>query len=722
MAVGRLKRLAWGAAWLAGLLCVPAAGRAESVQSGHAESVQFDTRRAEPGDALSDGVRADVAARLETWLRLVSPEGRGESGGPEGGDIGVYLSFLADAPDWPRRQVVMSRLQHAMAGAPPGDADMLRACALPGVVYAPALAACARQVGSGRNLAARARLAWVNGNDTLEDEAALLSVFGPALTPDDQWRRFERQEMQGRLEAARRQASRLDPGRQTLAEARLALRAGAPDAPALLARVPVALRDDPGLVLDRMRRLRRTGALDEACALWRSAGAAAERAGGAASLLPEALWAGAFWSERDALAHDLLLAGRDRDALAVARPTDDLAPPDRDTARFLAGWILLRRLHDPSGAEAAFRALSGARALIMRSRGLYWTGRAQADAGDMRGARASWIAAAAFPGTFYGQMAASRLAGDTASPLLFPDRSGLLLRDWLKAAETPASGLAEGGSRAEAARFADSDLVQAARLLAARHDLVHARDFLLAQDARPGGAAAHALGAALALRLGMPDVAVMIARRAGREGVALLTLGWPAPLSPPETDLPAGFLLAVIRQESGFDPAIVSPAGAYGLMQLLPAAARDVSRQARLATGPLTGASLTDPDLNMKIGSAYLARLMQKFGGSVPYVLAAYNAGPHRTDQWLDMLGDPARARPTADAMLATDAMLDWIESIPYAETRGYIQRVEENMAIYQAFAAARSGGGDSGGADSGGDDSVAADSADAGIGAGGGR
>nr|WP_280527486.1 lytic transglycosylase domain-containing protein [Gluconacetobacter azotocaptans] len=190
----------------------------------------------------------------------------------------------------------------------------------------------------------------------------------------------------------------------------------------------------------------------------------------------------------------------------------------------------------------------------------------------------------------------------------------------------------------------------------------------------------------------MPDVAVAIARRAGREGIALLQSGWPSPtfpdpFLPPSGDtLPPGFVMAVIRQESGFDPAIVSPAGAYGLMQLLPGAARDVTRQTRMAGGPVTGATLIDPVLNMRIGTAYLSRLMQKFGGAIPYVLAAYNAGPHRADQWLAQLGDPAKGNPTGGTP-TSDAMLDWIESIPFAETRGYIQRVEESMAIYQAMA-----------------------------------
>lgn len=602
-----------------------------------------------------------VAARVETYLRLLSPES---------GSIGDYLTFLDQQPAWPRRPAMLARVQDLMAQAPADDTGLAQACVTLSLTAAPALLACARLPAPPPDLVARARQAWVAGIDRAPDEDAFLAAFAAGLTADDQWRRFNRQELDGHTDAARRQAGRLPPARRALALARLALRAARPDSGAdaglsALASVPPALADDPILVLDRLRWLRRTEQFDAAAALWAQSGLAAERR------LPIP----AFWSERDTLAHDMLLAGRDRDALALTGTTGDMSPAARNEADFLAGWILLRRLHDPKSAAGRFRPLCASRALITRSRGLYWTGRALEEAGDDSGARAQWQQAAAMPGTFYGQMALSRLDGDSASPLLFPERSGALVRDRLGSVPMPA------WSHDDMSRFEASDLVQAARLLAARGDLPRARDFVLMQDSRRDDAAGHALAAMLAVRLGMPDVAVAITRRAGRDGIALLPLGWPTPFPASEQGLPPGFVMAVIRQESSFDPGIVSAAGAYGLMQLLPGAARDVSRWAGLATGTLTGASLTDPTLNMRIGTAYLSRLMRKFDGAIPYVLAAYNAGPHRADQWLASVGDPAHADPTPTAML------DWIESIPFAETRSYIQRVEENLAIYQALA-----------------------------------
>lgn len=616
------------------------------------------------GDAVApvpQAVSDDVAARLDSYLSLLSPEG---------GNIDAYLTFLDQQPSWPRRPAMLARVQALMAVAPADDEGVARACATLPLTAAPALVACARLGAPPPGIRESARQAWVAGIDRAADEGSFLAVFGADLTADDQWRRFNRQELDGHLDAARRQAGRLPPDRRALALARLALRTARVDSGAVmglsaLATVSPALADDPVLVLDRLRWLRRTRQVDAAAALWPQSGMAAERR----MPLP------AFWSERDTLAHEMLLTGQDRDALALTATTGDMSAAARTEADFLAGWILLRRLHDPAEAASRFKSLSASRSLITRSRGLYWTGRALEEAGDTVGARAEWDQAAALPGTFYGQMALSRLDGDTASPLLFPERSGALVRGRLDAVSPPT------WSDADTRRFEASDLVRAARILAGRGDLTHARDFVLMQDSRGNDAAAHEQAAMLALKLGMPDVAVAITRRAGRDGIALLPLGWPTPFAAIEQGLPTGFVLAVIRQESSFDPAIVSPAGAYGLMQLLPEAARDVSRWAGLATGTLTGASLTDPGLNMRIGTAYLSRLMRKFDGAIPYVLAAYNAGPHRADQWLTSVGDPAHADPTPAAML------DWIESIPFAETRGYIQRVEENMAVYQALA-----------------------------------
>ena len=162
------------------------------------------------------------------------------------------------------------------------------------------------------------------------------------------------------------------------------------------------------------------------------------------------------------------------------------------------------------------------------------------------------------------------------------------------------------------------------------------------------------------------------------------------PFVPPSDDatLPPGLALAIMRQESSFDPQVTSPAGARGLMQLTAGTARDTARV--LSRPEPTPTALFDPDTNMALGTGYLAALLTRYGGSVPYAVAAYNAGPRRVDRWLTDNGDPSRNLASHDAD-GQDRMVDWIESIPFAETRNYVQRVMENQIVYQAATSGRS-------------------------------
>jgi soluble lytic murein transglycosylase len=176
-----------------------------------------------------------------------------------------------------------------------------------------------------------------------------------------------------------------------------------------------------------------------------------------------------------------------------------------------------------------------------------------------------------------------------------------------------------------------------------------------------------------AAAMGLPDVTVLISRRLGRDGIMPPMQGWPMPVEPPAIPEPA-ISLAIMRQESNFDIGVISGSGARGLMQLMPATAQTVARR----LGEPTSAVLltSDPGHNMRMGTAYLWEMLEKFDNSVPLAVAAYNAGPNRVAQWLVDNGDPRLGQP---------GMIDWIEMIPFNETRNYVQRVLENVVVYQA-------------------------------------
>ncbi len=628
-------------------------------------------------DAAAD--RDDpVAARLSIYLRLLMPGG---------GSAGEIARFLAQNPSWPNRLLLEQRLDQAIA-AESDPAALGAACGSLGAGSAASLLRCAGilpsfPAGSTAGLpdavppalVATARAAWVHGIDAPDQAAAFLRVWGRFLTADDQQRRFDRLEWAGNTEAAGRTLVLLPSPRQPLAAARLALRRNAPDAGSIAASLPADDAHDPVLVLELARWLRRNDRIDDAVSLWRGEGMAAEARIGQDRLA-------AFWTERDALSRNLLgqnLLGRNRDADAFAIADDrmQVEPGPQLDSGFLAGWIALRRLHDPAGAEARFAPLGAAAAVITRSRGAYWTGRARLARGDASGAATAFTQAASYPTTFYGQLAAARLQPQAPSPatLLAPADVDPVA-DHLRQLHDPS------WTQADAIRFAGLELARAAELLVAWNDRRHARAFLLRLDAMATTDTTHALAASLADRLGLPEVAVAIARAGGRHGLVLRQSGWPEPFTPPAGTLPPGLALAVMRQESSFDPQAASPAGARGLMQLTPGTARDTARAAGRPDLAASSGVLFDPDANMTLGTDYLGTLLARFGGVVPYAVAAYNAGPHRVDQWL-AANDPARA--PAPGVDVQDGTIDWIEEIPYAETRNYVQRVMENMVIYRA-------------------------------------
>ena len=543
-------------------------------------------------DAAAD--RDDpVAARLSIYLRLLMPGG---------GSAGEIARFVAQNPTWPNRTLLQQRLDQAIA-AETDPVALGAACGSLGAGSAASLLRCAGTLpwfpaGSAAGLSdavppalvATARAAWVNGIDGPDQAAAFLRVWGRFLTSDDQQRRFDRLEWTGNTEAAGRTLLLLPSPRQPLAAARLALRRNAPDADSIAASLPADDARDPVLVLDLARWLRRNDRIDAAVSLWHGGGVAAE-----ARIGPDRL--AAFWTERDALSRNLLGANRDADAFAIADDRMQVEPGPQLDSGFLAGWIALRRLHDPAGAEARFAPLQAAAAVITRSRGAYWTGRARLARGDASGAATAFMQAASYPTTFYGQLAAVRLqpqASDPATLAAPPDPDPVA--DHLRQLHDPS------WTQAEAIRFAGLELARAAELLVAWNDRRHARAFLLRLDAMATTDTAHALAASLADRLGLPEVAVAIARTAGRHGLVLRQSGWPEPFTPPAGNLPPGLALGVMRQESSFDPQAASPAGARGLMQLTSGTARDTARAAGRPDLAANGAILFDPDINMTLG------------------------------------------------------------------------------------------------------------------------
>ena len=318
---------------------------------------------------------------------------------------------------------------------------------------------------------------------------------------------------------------------------------------------------------------------------------------------------------------------------------------------FLAGFVALRFLHQPKTALGHFELLyAGVSSPISAARGAYWAGRAAEAMKDQAKAQQWYGFAARHGSTYYGQLAAQRLGWSEAPDL----------------ADAPAI-LPEAKAKFEA-----REMVRIARALEQAGARDWTRPFFLRLIGEAASGEDHLLAAELAMELGRNDLA-LTAAKSGRGRIEMAQYLFPTRRLPAALGTEEALLLSVMRQESAFDPAAVSSAGARGLMQLMPATAKSVAKRNGMSYQPdlLT----RDPDYNVRLGSAYRASLLSDYGGSYILALASYNAGPSRVRQWIADHGDPRD--PKVDAV-------DWVERISFSETRNYVQRIMETLAIYR--------------------------------------
>ncbi|MGH6954995.1 MAG: lytic transglycosylase domain-containing protein [Alphaproteobacteria bacterium] len=607
-----------------------------------------DVERGQWTRALARVRAADdaLAGKLVRWLEFRRP---GTSGRFE-----EITRFLEENPEWPepdqlRRQAEelipeatsLSRLDDFFAQAPPATTTgRLR--------YAQAK----RRAGDQDGATLLIREAWVEGAFRSIEERRFLKSYRTLLRREDHVARLDRLLWEGESTAARHMFPLVDAGHKAVAEARLALRAMSGAADRLIGRVPESLRDDPGLVYERIRWRRIKDLEDGAIALIEAAPAFAEASAGKPSGA-SAKEGEAWWNERAVLARRALAKGQAGIAYRIARDHGQSEPMLYAEGEWLAGWIALRFLNDGESALKHFRAMAeGVSTPVSTARAQFWIGRAAVLLARPEEARQAFEQAARFVSTFYGQVAGAELGVDGLAAEL---------RDPLPDA-------------LETAAFEERELVRAARVLGAlgRRELVESLLFRLQELAQ--GPWEQALTARLALDLDRPDLAVRLAKRT-RFGDGLPpALGFPVPPLAEGRGLEHALVLAIARQESAFDPEAVSGSGARGLMQIMPATAKQVAKQSGLA---YSKRKLTaDPDYNVRLGRSYVRRLIESYRGSYVLALAAYNAGPGNVRRWLKEYGDPRDG--------SVDA-LDWIELVPFAETRNYVQRVLEGLQVYRA-------------------------------------
>lgn len=594
-------------------------------------------RQAAQALSIRDTMRADTLDRhILTWAIAVSgqsqvPSGeivkarRELQGWPGLSGLRRYLERALHRENAPAA-VVLAELGDTQPETPEGAAALARA-----------------QVESGRQADARRMLTrfWTENRLDAAGEDLILNAFPTLLSAEAHKARMDYLLYLGQAAQAKRFAA-LGKA-QSLHAAWAAVIQRSAKADALIAAVDPRWKDDPGYLFARIKRLQQQDRFEEAAALLKRA--PRDRA---ALVSP-----GEWWIEERIVSRGLLDAGKFQAAYDLAANHSAASATDIVEAEFHAGWYALRALQRPDLAATHFRRiLAASERPLPASRAWYWLGRA-ADAGAEGDAAAFYAKAARHSSTFYGQLAAARLKQsrlDIAYPSVSPE---------------------------DRARFREREAVRAIeRLTAAGHAnravlLYHA---LAAELTSPGELA---ILAAQAERGGNHQLSLQIGKVAYGRGIDVPALAFPIGVIPASANISGSgkaLAYAIARQESAFNPAAVSSADARGLLQILPGTAKLVASRHGLSYAPekLTG----DAGYNATLGAHYLGEQIDAFNGSYILTFIAYNAGPRRVPDWISRYGDP-RGKPIDD-------VVDWIERIPFQETRNYVQRVMENYQVYK--------------------------------------
>ncbi|MCB1342847.1 MAG: lytic transglycosylase domain-containing protein [Pseudooceanicola sp.] len=587
------------------------------------------------------GKPGTVARDVVEWHRLRAGKGTAAE----------VNDFLTRRGDWPGLDWLRAKSEGAIAAA--GAKAVLAFFAkVPPQTPEGVLAHAAALIGKGDKGDGEATLvlAWRTMPMSEAAQAAFLATYRRLLEPHHA-ARLDRLLWDNQMAGARRMLPLVDEGRRALAEAQLALREQAPGVDSKIAAVPAKLANGPGLAYDRFVWRDRKGRDADAVALL------LERSTGAEALGNPAAWA----NRRIDLARGLLRAGDPEKAYQVAAThhTTPDAGYIHAELEWMAGFIALRHLKQPKAALLHFQRFDKAiESPISKGRAGYWLGRAYQALGDKGAAQKAYEMGARYQTSFYGLLAAER-AGVPFDPELRKPPAHPAWRD---------------------APFMKSSVLEAGLLLLASGETDLAERFLTHLVESLDEKAALQLGQ-MAVDMDRPHLAVMIAKRAAQRALVLYGAYYPLhPVAKMKLPMAPEMTLAIARRESEFDPGVVSGAGARGLMQVMPATAKAMAAQLGIAARHDTARLTAEWDYNATLGANYLAKLAGELGGNVVMVAAGYNAGPGRPIRWMAQFGDPRDLAPADET-----AIVDWIEMIPFDETRNYVMRVTESLPVYRA-------------------------------------
>ena len=567
-----------------------------------------------------------------------------------------YASFLMDYPDWPNADDMRKNAEQAINPLSFSPSQVVAYFdRLPPLTnggrakFAMALDAS----GDKARAAKFAREAWRGGPLSDDDEARLFRIAGSSLTAADHDARVDRLLWSSSTRAAERWIGYTSPQRRPAFAATLATRQNSPDAALKVQEAGNSANNEASLLAARVDALRVSGNTYAARELLANRG----RLVAPAPVLKD--WYKLLLTHAQAAAKDgqydvaYRIASRVDDAPTpgLVMVEQDLTTRDHYTSlTWLAGTLAMDRLNRPGDAAAMFVSYANAaKSPQTRSKGWHWAGKAASQNRDVAGATKYYEQAAIYYDSFFGQLSLEQLKRP-----LPPVPKIAVTPPQLTDTNTPPVYLAAALASKYGTWRDQSNFLRA-----------------ISQNAKTRAEFANAIG--LSKKINRPDLAVMAGRTARYYGYAdLLGNGYPTVDVPASQNHNWTLAHAIMRQESQFDKAAVSHAGARGLMQLMPGTARETSGKISMAYRP--DALTVDTDYNISLGSTYIQRMLDYYGGSYPLAIAAYNGGPGNVNKWLKAYGDPRTGEI---------GMMEWIEKIPLSETRDYVYRVLENAVMY---------------------------------------
>lgn len=617
---------------------LPARAEMSQEESEHARSALMFAERRSWTDArghASETHDPAFAALIDWQYYLDSDSGAG---------FGEITNFMSVHPGWPEQKRLKIRAELAIKDSGISDNDIVAWFGSETPITGAGKIALAEALDRQQLLAPEQaksliRDAWKNGDFDAMEASRIEDKYKAVLTAEDHIARAERLVWEEKTSAAEDMFPKIPAAYKMLLQARIALTKDKKNASSLVSQVSAALKHNPGLLYDRMKYRARHGDDKGVREILQNTPAQVP--------YPEK-----WWKTREQQVRKLIDERNYALAEKLLSNHGQSEGQELAEALWLQGWLKLEFLKQPKNAyDIFYRMFSDVRYPVSKARAAYWAGRAAEKAGDHDAADNWYKTSASYPTAFYGQLSAIKIS--QSAPLRIPAEPSIG-----SSAQHSFDNTEVARAIAIAASLNKDEL--ASRLVSGIMDMAKDDDEA-------------AMIASIGREIGQPYLSVRGAKKALQKyNVMLVKAGYPSPKTPYDLAVERPLALAITRQESEFDPGARSPSGALGMMQLLPGTAKETARKNGL---DYALSRLYETDYNWTLGSLYLNRMIDNYSGSYVMAIASYNAGPGNVRKWASQFGTPGNE---------VDSAVNWIEKIPFSETRNYVQRVLENLQIYR--------------------------------------